>query len=317
MKLKFDEYEPEQRFFGLKRLNFNSMLYDDALMRERIAYRVFREMGVVAPRAAHARLLVNGEDQGLFTLVEDVDGRFTDGRFDGGDGNLYKEAWPGNLDDVVLARALETNEDVADNTGLLEFQAALLAAAPDEVPGVLARYLDVDTTLAYLAVDQAIINWDGIGAFFCYDESCENHNYYWYQDEAEPRFTLIPWDLDNTFDASPLVGVPGLFDAQQDCTLRFEAAGRRVRAAACDPLLGGLSSDGARYGAQLQRLLDGPFAPGVIESWIDELEPLLRPEVMTDSRGPDLPSFGDGVERLRASVARLRDQAQAERDRHR
>jgi hypothetical protein len=317
MKLKFDEYEPEQRFFGLKRLNFNSMLYDGALMRERIAYRVYREMGVVAPRAAHARLVINGEDQGVFTLVEDVDGRFTDQHFDGGDGNLYKEAWPGNLDDAVLARALTTNEDVADHSALLEFQADLRAAAADEIPSVLSRYLDVDTTLAYLAVDQTIINWDGIGAFFCYDESCENHNYYWYQDDTEQRFTLVPWDLDNTFSSSPLEGVPGLFDEQADCSLSFEAAGRRVRAPACDPLLRGLIDDRASYGAQLQRLIEGPFAPGVIESWIDEIEVLLAPEVMTDSRGPDLATFRTDVERLRASVARLREQAEVERERHR
>jgi spore coat protein CotH len=317
MKLKFDEYEPEQRFFGIKRLNFNSMLYDDALMRERVAYRVFAEMGVVAPRAAHARLVINGEDQGVFSLVEDVDGRFTDGHFDGGDGNLYKEAWPGNLDDAVLARALETNEDLADNSGLLAFQADLLAASPDDVPGVLKRYVDVGATLAYLAVDRTIVNWDGITAFFCYDESCENHNYYWYQGETEPRFTLIPWDLDNTFDSSPLQGVPSLFDAQEDCSLRFEAAGRLVRAAGCDPLLRGLIDDDASYGAQLQRLLDGPFAPGAIEGWIDEIEALLAPEVQTDARGPDLSTFRSGVDRLRANVASLREQAALERERHR
>jgi spore coat protein H len=316
MKLEFDEYDSEQRFFGLKRLNFNSMLFDDSLMHERLAYRVYRDMGIVAPRSAHARLVINGEDWGVFSLVEDVDGRFTDQRFEGGDGNLYKEAWPGNVDDDILAEALKTNEDIADNSGLLEFQADLLGAAPDALPSVLERYLDVDATLAYLAVDQSITNWDGITAFYCYDDvSCENHNYYWYQDELEPRFSLIPWDLDNTFETSPLTGVPSAFDVPEDCSLTYEATGRTLRAPGCDPLIRGLIlSGGARYRAQLDRLLEGAFAPGVLQSWIDELEAQLTPEVMTDTRGPDVSTFQAAVGRLRNSVERLREQAQLERD---
>jgi hypothetical protein len=61
MKIEFSEYVPEQRFVGLRRLVFNSMLSDYSQLRERLAYRVYREMGLVAPRAAHARLVVNGE----------------------------------------------------------------------------------------------------------------------------------------------------------------------------------------------------------------------------------------------------------------
>jgi spore coat protein H len=316
MKVKFDEYVEEQRFLGLKRINFNSMLFDDTLMHERLAYRVYREMGVVAPRSAHARLIINGEDWGVFSLVEDVDGRFTDHHFEGGDGNLYKEAWPGNADGDVLADALETNEEVADHSGFLDFQSSLLGAAPGELAGVLEQYLNVDTTLAYLAVDRALTNWDGVTAFYCYgDDYCENHNYFWYQDELEPRFVLIPWDLDNTFEASPLTGVPDLFEATADCTTIYEAMGRSLRASGCDPLLGGLvASDSARYSAQLDRLLEGPFAPGVLEGWIDELEAQLTPEVASDARGPDLSTFEAAVSRLRNSVERLREEAVLERD---
>lgn len=317
MKLKFDEYVADQRFFGLKRLNFNSMLFDDTLMHERLAYRVYREMGLKAPRSAHARLVINGEDWGVFSLVEDVDGRFTDHHFEGGDGNVYKEAWPGNADDELLADALETNEEVADHSGFLAFQSDLLAAPSGELAAVVERYLDVDATLAYLAVDQAITNWDGITAFYCFgDDYCENHNYFWYQDQdgPEPRFVLIPWDLDNTFEASPLTGVPGLFDGEDDCSIIYEAMGRSLRASSCDPLLQGLVSSGpARYAAQLDRLLEGPFAPGVLQGWIDELEAQLTPEVATDARGPDLSTFEAAVGRLRDGVERRREEAALQR----
>jgi spore coat protein H len=317
MKLRFDQFLPEQRFAGLKRLNFNSMLYDDSLMHERLAYRVFREMGIVAPRAVHARLIINGEDHGLFTLVEDVDGRFTKSHFDDGDGNLYKEAWPSDADADVLAGALTTNEEVANHSGILGFQAALLAATPDEQPAVLERYVDVDQLLAYLAVDRTLVNWDGIAAFYCYDGFCENHNYFWYQDEAEARFRLIPWDLDNTFEQSPLAAVPDVFDIGTDCSALYMEMGRTLRAPGCDPILQGLvRSGGARYVSQLDRLLGGPFAPGVLEGWIDELEAQLQSDVATDSRGPGLETFEVEVERLRLAVEDLRRQAEVDRAAH-
>ena len=97
MKIKFNEYEPALRFHGLKRLNFQSIL-EGSRLRERLAYHLFREMGVEAPRAVHAWLVMNGEPLGLYGLVENIDGRFTDEHFERGDGNLYKEQWPGVVD---------------------------------------------------------------------------------------------------------------------------------------------------------------------------------------------------------------------------
>lgn len=312
MKLKLDEYVPEQRFFGLKRLVFNSMAFDDSLLHERLAYRVYREMGVIAPRSVHARLIINGEDWGVFSLVEDVDGRFTKSRFADGDGNLYKEAWPSNFDPDILADALETNEEVADHTALVAFQAELLAATPEELPFVVADYLDLDNTFAYLAVDDAIHNWDGIAAFYCVEGYCENHNFYWYQDELESRFALIPWDLDNTFEtSSPLDDIPGLLELPDDCSVRYPAFDKTLMAPACDPLLGGLARiDRERYRAQVDRLLEGPFAAGEIEGWIDAWHAQLAPHVATDTRGPTSEDFEAAVGRLYDAVEALRERAE-------
>ena len=95
MKIKFDEYDPNNRFFGLSRLNFHGNRYDDTYLRERLAYDLFHEMGIAAPRTAWAMLRVNNEFQGLFGMVEQVDGCFIADRWpDNPDGNLYKEAWP-------------------------------------------------------------------------------------------------------------------------------------------------------------------------------------------------------------------------------
>lgn len=50
-------------------------------LRERLGYSLYRDMDVLAPRAVHARVYINGEYQGLFVAVEEIDGRFAPNRF--------------------------------------------------------------------------------------------------------------------------------------------------------------------------------------------------------------------------------------------
>jgi hypothetical protein len=287
-------------------------------LRERLAYRVFREMGVAAPRSAHARLVINGEALGVFSLVEDVDGRFTDSHFAGGDGNLYKEQWPDTDDVSSLTERLETNEDVADHSVLLQLYAELSGASDEQLPGIVARYMDLDSLFAYLAVDRTLTNWDGMTAFYCYEDDCENHNYFLYQDEVAPRFTLIPWDLDNTFEViSPLGPVPGVFDLSVDCSQPLMAMGRLVMPPACDPLLRGVAlADRGAYVAALDRLLAGPFVVANLEGWLDAWQAQLEPVVAEDVNGPGLDEFHRAVEILRGSFATLRERALVDRSSH-
>lgn len=318
MKLKLDEYDPAQRLDGLKRLNFHSMILDASQLRERLAYRIFAEMGVVSPRAAHARLVVNGELLGLFALVEEVDGRFTDDHFGAGDGdgNLYKEQWPNTDDPEALSASLETNEDTADHSALSRFSAELDGASRADLPAVVARYMDVDQLLTYLVVDRAIINWDGVTAFYCFDTPCENHNYYLYQHETEDVFTLIPWDLDNTFQLdSPLAAVPGPFAAPEDCDVRYMAFGRGVMAPACDPLLLGVALSGAdRIALAFDRLLSGPLELSTMEGWLDTWQAQIEPAVAEDDNGPGLEDVRSAIDTLRANLVRVRERALAERE---
>lgn len=66
-------------------------IIDDRQMRDRLGYWLFGKMGIPAPRATHAKLLINGEYVGVFALIENIDVRFTRHNYDSGEGNLYKE----------------------------------------------------------------------------------------------------------------------------------------------------------------------------------------------------------------------------------
>ncbi|MGC4065182.1 MAG: CotH kinase family protein [Polyangiaceae bacterium] len=95
LKLKFNEVDADGRFYGLKRLALNQILDGAAVFKETLAYHIFNSFGVTAPRTSYATVSLNGKSLGMYTVVEMIDGRFTDMRFDNGSGNLYKRASAG------------------------------------------------------------------------------------------------------------------------------------------------------------------------------------------------------------------------------
>lgn len=315
IKLRFDEYRPEQRFYGLKRLNFHSMKQDRSLLRDRLAYSLFRDLGLPASRAVHARLVINGEYAGLFALVEQVDGRFTRRVFaDGGKGNLYKDAWPGRTDAGFYLQRLETNEDENPSVDrFVRFSQALAAATDQNFASVLAQWTDVDRLLQVMAVDRLIEHWDGPVMFYCGSgTSCGNHNFYWYEESASDRVWLIPWDMDNTLRPDTLratynlpewdVGTPVC-----DIATIWNGA-NRVRTASCDGLLhrlGTVTRDS--YRAAVQALLDGPAQIAAIEEKLSRWEEQIAAAVADDGNGPTVAEWQTALGELRSHLPGLRD----------
>ncbi|MBN1606713.1 MAG: CotH kinase family protein, partial [Polyangiaceae bacterium] len=185
LKLDFDRYVDDVRLDGLKKLNLHAMAADPSKLRERLGYSLYRDMDIVAPRAVHARVYVNGEYQGLFAAVEQIDGRFAANRFgDAGDGNLYRDLWPSADTTTSDAEAaLKTNDDpeVMDVSDFMAFRDAINASTEADFAAQMAPYLDFDYLARYIVVDRAIDNFDGIQVFY-YGSGWgpNNQNYNWY-----------------------------------------------------------------------------------------------------------------------------------------
>src|SRR5262245_15173721 len=64
-------------------------------MRERLAMALFRRMGIPAPRESQARLYINDEYGGVYTIVEDVDPVFLERNFGESSGYLYSYEYGG------------------------------------------------------------------------------------------------------------------------------------------------------------------------------------------------------------------------------
>ncbi len=198
-KLKFDEYDSETLFDGLKRLNLHASSGDATMLRELLAYSTFRDFGVDAPRTNLVRLSINGAYAGFFIGVEDLDGRYAAAHYpEGPEGNLFKEVWPvTGQPNQYFMDALETNEDGPEVSDMQAFAASISLADAATFESILSSWVDLEAVLRYIVVDRASKNWDGIMAFY---SPITPHNFSWYHDTSlNPRFHLIPWDLDNTF----------------------------------------------------------------------------------------------------------------------
>jgi hypothetical protein len=311
VKLGFDHVDENARFFGLRKLNFHSMNGDPSMMRDRLGYSMFRDMGVAAPRAVHARLTFNGRLEGLFAVVEQVDGRFARSRFtEGGEGNVYKEIWPLHDDPGVYARALETNQGPAPSVeGMIHFKQAV-----DAEPAAIEAFLDRAYMLRYIAVDRVIVNDDGPFHWWCArggqgnnPNGVGNHNYYWYEAIASARFWLIPWDLDSSFDASPFVHIAPEWTAQGSCVCQSPAG---QRAPSCDRLIQHFGTWRADYEVAVDDLLQGPFAPNNVDAklgaWIAQIEGSVEESAGLNG-APTASTWHAAVSGLRGKIATARD----------
>ncbi|MFC2072348.1 CotH kinase family protein [Chloroflexota bacterium] len=287
LKVDFNLLNPVRTFRDLKKLNFHNGFRDPTFIRERLAYELFAQMGVPAPRTSHVDLWVNDTHLGLYTQVEQIDQTFLSRHFAKANGNLYKPMLPAaylnwtekdykeqqtKLADIGLdylkRMGLRTNENNPDHSTLFCFLEVLNNEPDETFPDEIEKVLDVDETLRFIAVATLIGYYDsyiGLG-----------HNYYLY--EVDGRFTIIPWDLNETF-------------ATYKCSIsRKDVVNFYIDEPTCSPLeerplVKRLLSHQPyldTYHRYLESMLDGPFFFESMESRIDQVADLIRPFVESD-----------------------------------
>ena len=73
LRVDIDRYSTTQKFLGLKSFVLRNNTQDPSQLHEWLSMHVFRRMGLSASREAFARLFVNNQYVGLYTIVESVD----------------------------------------------------------------------------------------------------------------------------------------------------------------------------------------------------------------------------------------------------
>ncbi|MBO6572816.1 T9SS type A sorting domain-containing protein [bacterium] len=203
-KVSFDTFIDGREYRGLDKMNLNGEHNDPTILRAKLSWDIFEKMGVKAPRSNHVSLYINDVFYGLYLNVEHIDNEFLKKEFDGDPGNLYKCLYPADLsyrgpnsDDYSSYEEygrrpydLKTNEVENDYSGLASFIEFLNNSSDKDFEEKIHDYLDVDATLRWMAIDVLTGNWDNY--------SFNKNNFYLYQSPEDGRFSVIPYDYDNT-----------------------------------------------------------------------------------------------------------------------
>ena len=281
-KLDIDAYESGADVFGLDKLNLNCGFLDASFVREAAVYELCEAAGLPTERFTFAAVYINGTYWGLYTLVEQTDQEFIDSRFGPGEqGNLWKGDDHGSLEYFGTDPAsyygdyeLKTNEEENDWTDLIDFTYALNNTSLADLPDTMSEYLDVNSALALLAVDNLTVNLDS------YCGRCSN--YYAYHRQVDDRFVFLNWDLNESF---------GIFDFWNMSTTQKQQLSPHWTSPTSGeerPLAERLWAVGAFddvYVGHLQRLMAGAADPDVLVDRMEELRDLIRPYVYMETSG--------------------------------
>lgn len=201
LKLKRDHALSEVGFeddgdASIDKVFLRAVWIDHSMIREAVAFDLWRQMGHKAPRTSYANLRINGDYWGLYTVVEPVDKDYIERNGYPAGGQLYKATRKhGSRADFAPGRNLvkafedKTDKGSESRADLARLMAALQTTPLDEesfereIDPVfsLDAYIDRMVWLAFTRNGDAVAQ-----NFYLYNAPMDGQDF-WYQ---------IPWDSD-------------------------------------------------------------------------------------------------------------------------
>jgi len=211
LRIDFDRYTTDQKFLGLKSVILRNNTQDPSGMRERLSMSLFKRMGLIAEREAHARLFINNTYAGLYTIVESLDKTFLAKNLNEDSGHLYEYSfdnaaplpfnfgYPGASPDLYTPVPFKPETLELDPQGeVLERLFWTANVAGDAVwRSSIEEFIDIKKFIRHLAIENFLGEEDGLTGDY------GPNNFYFYRFANTNRFTFLPWDKSNTFWESP------------------------------------------------------------------------------------------------------------------
>ena len=209
LRVDIDRYSTAQKFLGVKSFVLRNNTQDPSQIHEWLSMLFFRRMGLPAPREAFARLFVNNEYAGLYTIVESVDKSFLTRQFGEDQGYLFDYDYPADaapyyFEDrgsnpaayVPLPFKPETHENnarpeiIADMVRTINTSGAAFRSA-------VAEFIDLAQFIRHVATEVFLADQDGILGDW------GMNNFFMYRPEIANQFRLIVWDKSQAFVMGP------------------------------------------------------------------------------------------------------------------
>ncbi|MBI4888742.1 MAG: CotH kinase family protein [Acidobacteria bacterium] len=206
LRIDFNRYAAGQRFLGVASLVLDNLVTDPALVRERVSMAVFARLGQPAPRESFARVYINDRYEGLYAVVEAVDGGFLARAFGETSGYLFERHFlrpyrGEDLGDEPAYRTVfepRTHEREADAILYAPIR-ALFHEVNQPADTVwrerVGRYIDLVQLVTHVAIETCLSEADGVLGY------AGMANFYLYRGPGAETHRLIVWDKDHTFTA--------------------------------------------------------------------------------------------------------------------
>jgi hypothetical protein len=209
-----DLVDGEQRVHGLRTLNLLNAHEDPSCLSSVLYSQVARHY-LPAPRANFVRVVVNGENWGIYVNVEQFNKDFLKENFHTTKGDRWKvrgspagggglEYLGENVDDYQRRYQLKSADKPEAWQALMTLCRTLNQTPAEELERALEPLLDLDGVLRFLALDVALINNDGYWV--------RASDYSIYRD-SKGKFHLLPHDMNEAFHGQmggPGMGPPGM-----------------------------------------------------------------------------------------------------------
>ena len=204
-KVSFNTFKKGREFYCVDKLNLNGEHNDPSIIRSKLCFDLFKDIGLKASRANHIEVYINDKYYGLYINVEHVDDEFLNKNFTDDSGNLWKCLYPADLtylgsdpniyinlnNNGRLVYELKTNEQQMDFSKLVRLITILNNTSASALPDSLESVIDIPSTLKYFVMNVLFGSWDDYWSLM--------NNYYLYHEPAKDIFYVIPYDYDNTF----------------------------------------------------------------------------------------------------------------------
>lgn len=204
LKVQLNKYVKGQSLDGVTTLNLQNNVTDVSMMNEVLAYRLYRDAGVPAPRTAYARVFVTVPGKhdrqylGLYSMSEAVDKKFAERHFGTKRGALFKPVTPSLFTD--LGADWSAYNQIYDPKGALydeqkkavmELSRFVTHADDATFAAHIGEFIDLPEFARFMAVMVYLSDLDGILG--------PGQNLYLYLHPKTQQFQFIPWDQDHSW----------------------------------------------------------------------------------------------------------------------
>lgn len=282
LKIDLNKYAKGNTLAGVSKLNLQNNVTDAGWMNEGLAYRLYRDAGVPAPRTAYARVFVTVPGKfdrkyfGLYSLSEEVDKHFAERNFGAKHGAIFKPVTPSLFADLGPEWSKysqtydpKTTLDEAQKSRVMDFCKLVSNANDVAFAAQAGNYIDLEEFARFMAAMVWLSDLDGIFG--------PGQNFYLHLHPKSQLFSFIPWDQDHSFGQ---FGMRGTQEQRENLSLDHPWQGnnrfleRMFKLEAFQKL----------YRARLQEFSQTIFKPGRFTNQVDEIAVAIRPAVAEESQ---------------------------------